>query len=89
VAATELVALLQTVGRLTGVHDLFLGETVLAWSASAGDLASNLAVAAAGAPATAFTGCFAGPLFNLMVRRCCVERPFGIPRACEFGTILQ
>jgi sodium/potassium/calcium exchanger 6 len=56
------------VGRLTGVHDLFLGETVLAWSASAGDLASNLAVAAAGAPATAFTGCFAGPLFNLMVR---------------------
>merc|ERR1712139_605789 len=40
---------------------------ILAWGNSIGDLINNVAIAKSGHPATAITGCFAGPLFNILI----------------------
>lgn len=40
---------------------------VLAWGNSIGDLVSNTSIARDGFPTMAFAGCFAGPMFNLLV----------------------
>jgi sodium/potassium/calcium exchanger 6 len=65
------VDLLQAVGRIAGIDETFFGETVLAWGASIGDLAANLAVARE-SPVMAVSACFAGPLFNILFA-------FGLP----------
>ena len=44
-----------------------MGLTILAWGNSIGDLINNVAIAKSGHPATAITGCFAGPLFNILI----------------------
>lgn len=40
---------------------------MLAWGNSIGDLVSNTSIARDGFPTMAFAGCFAGPMFNLLV----------------------
>ena len=61
-----------------------LGLTVLAWGNSIGDMSTNLAMARKGLANMAMTACYAGPVFNLLVRRlrrplaaaiCCAESP--------------
>jgi sodium/potassium/calcium exchanger 6 len=49
------------------VSNSVLGVSVLAWGNSIGDLVSNTSIARDGFPTMAFAGCFAGPMFNLLV----------------------
>ncbi|CCI40325.1 unnamed protein product [Albugo candida] len=65
--ADEVVGILKTLGKALGVSQLVLGVSVLAWGNSIGDLISDVAIARDGFPSMAFAGCFAGPLFNLLV----------------------
>ncbi|KAJ4830305.1 Cation/calcium exchanger 5 [Turnera subulata] len=65
--AGELLNCLEAVGKLLEVPPSLLGLTVLAWGNSVGDLVADVAVAKAGQPAMAMAGCFAGPMFNMLV----------------------
>ncbi|KAE8914212.1 hypothetical protein PF005_g8858 [Phytophthora fragariae] len=65
--ANEVLAVLETLGELFGISSSVLGVSVLAWGNSIGDLVSNMAIARDGFPTMSFAGCFAGPMFNLLV----------------------
>ncbi|XP_020214018.1 cation/calcium exchanger 5 [Cajanus cajan] len=65
--AGELVNCLEAIGTLLKLPPALLGLTVLAWGNSVGDLVADVAVAKAGHPAMAMAGCFAGPMFNMLV----------------------
>lgn len=65
--AAELLNCLAAVGALLELPPALLGLTVLAWGNSVGDLVADVAVAKAGQPAMAMAGCFAGPMFNMLV----------------------
>ncbi|KAG6613489.1 Ca2 :Cation Antiporter (CaCA) Family [Phytophthora cinnamomi] len=65
--ANEVLAVLETLGELFGISSSVLGVSVLAWGNSTGDLVSNMAIARDGFPTMAFAGCFAGPMFNLLI----------------------
>lgn len=65
--AGELLNCLATLGTLLDLPPAILGLTVLAWGNSVGDLVADVAVAKAGQPALAMAGCFAGPMFNMLV----------------------
>ncbi|KAI5069893.1 hypothetical protein GOP47_0014236 [Adiantum capillus-veneris] len=65
--AGELLGCLATLGKLLKLPPALLGLTVLAWGNSVGDLVADVAVARAGQPAMAMAGCFAGPMFNMLV----------------------
>ena len=61
------VGLLLALGLFLGVSNTILGLTVLAWGNSLGDLVADVTVAKEGLPAMAIAGCFAGPMFNMLV----------------------
>lgn len=65
--ANELVALLKTIGLISGISQDILGITVLAWANSVGDLVADVKVAKAGYATMAATACFASPMFNQMI----------------------
>ncbi|KAJ4967943.1 hypothetical protein NE237_014644 [Protea cynaroides] len=65
--AGELLDCLAAVGVILELPPTLLGLTVLAWGNSVGDLVADVAVAKAGQPAMAMAGCFAGPMFNMLV----------------------
>ncbi|XP_068664021.1 cation/calcium exchanger 5-like [Aristolochia californica] len=65
--AGELLECLSALGSILELPPQLLGLTVLAWGNSVGDLVADVAVAKAGQPAMAMAGCFAGPMFNLLV----------------------
>ena len=65
--AGELLNCLVALGALLNLPPAILGLTVLAWGNSVGDLVADVAVAKAGQPALAMAGCFAGPMFNMLV----------------------
>ncbi|CAM8942046.1 unnamed protein product [Rhodiola kirilowii] len=66
-AAGELLNCLAAIGALLKLPSAILGLTVLAWGNSMGDLVADVAVAKAGQPAMAMAGCFAGPMFNMLI----------------------
>ncbi|KAL5995897.1 hypothetical protein ACLOJK_025970 [Asimina triloba] len=65
--AGELLDCLAAVGVILKLPPSILGMTVLAWGNSVGDLVADVALAKAGQPAMAMAGCFAGPMFNMLV----------------------
>lgn len=67
VTANFLIDLLQLFGILTGFPPSLLGLTILAWGNSIGDLMANLSIAKKGYAEMAMTGCYAAPLFNLLL----------------------
>lgn len=50
-----------------GLSPAIMGVTVLAWGNSVGDLVADVALAKTGQPVVALAGCYAGPLFNMLV----------------------
>ena len=52
---------------MSGINPSFLGLTLLAMGNSIGDLVADLAVSRLGFGELAITGCFAGPLFNILL----------------------
>lgn len=65
--AGELLNCLAALGVLLKLPAALLGLTVLAWGNSVGDLVADVALAKAGQPLLAMAGCFAGPMFNMLV----------------------
>ncbi|DAZ94126.1 TPA: hypothetical protein N0F65_010370 [Lagenidium giganteum] len=65
--ADEVLGVLEVLGQLFGIPNSVLGVSVLAWGNSIGDLVSNTSIARDGFPTMAFAGCFAGPMFNLLI----------------------
>ena len=65
--AGELLNCLVAVGTIMDLPPAILGLTVLAWGNSVGDLVADVSLAKAGQPAMAMAGCFAGPMFNMLV----------------------
>ena len=65
--ANIMIDLLKTLGLLTGLPTTLLGLTVLAWGNSIGDLMANTSIAKKGFVEMALTGCYASPLFNVLL----------------------
>ncbi|RYG64187.1 hypothetical protein EON64_14490 [archaeon] len=79
------------------VPPAFLGLTVLAWGNSVGDFFTNTAVARAGLGGMALAGCYAGPVFNLLVgfgtsllmaSLTCYPHPFAVALDASSGVSL-
>ncbi|XP_072839620.2 mitochondrial sodium/calcium exchanger protein isoform X1 [Pogona vitticeps] len=66
-AATEVVNLLRTMGVIFNLSNTVLGLTLLAWGNSIGDMFSDLTMARQGYPRMAFSACFGGIIFNMLV----------------------
>ena len=65
--ASELLNFLASLGIILQISPSILGLTVLAWGNSIGDLFADVALARADQATMAIAGCFAGPLFNMLV----------------------
>ncbi|OJJ42992.1 hypothetical protein ASPZODRAFT_1251619 [Penicilliopsis zonata CBS 506.65] len=65
--ATEVVALLKTLGVILNISDSLLGLTIFAVGNSLGDLVADITVARLGYPVMALSACFGGPMLNILL----------------------
>ncbi|XP_064128318.1 mitochondrial sodium/calcium exchanger protein isoform X3 [Loxodonta africana] len=65
--ATEVVNILRSLGVVFRLSNTVLGLTLLAWGNSIGDAFSDLTLARQGYPRMAFSACFGGIIFNILV----------------------
>ncbi|NP_001171065.1 mitochondrial sodium/calcium exchanger protein isoform 2 precursor [Mus musculus] len=66
-AATEVVNILRSLGVIFRLSNTVLGLTLLAWGNSIGDAFSDFTLARQGYPRMAFSACFGGIIFNILV----------------------
>ncbi|XP_063550448.1 mitochondrial sodium/calcium exchanger protein isoform X2 [Gorilla gorilla gorilla] len=66
-AATEVVNILRSLGVVFQLSNTVLGLTLLAWGNSIGDAFSDFTLARQGYPRMAFSACFGGIIFNILV----------------------
>ncbi|XP_013359048.1 PREDICTED: sodium/potassium/calcium exchanger 6, mitochondrial isoform X2 [Chinchilla lanigera] len=66
-AATEVVNILRSLGVVFQLSNTVLGLTLLAWGNSIGDAFSDFTLARQGYPRMAFSACFGGIIFNMLV----------------------
>ncbi|XP_012586269.1 PREDICTED: sodium/potassium/calcium exchanger 6, mitochondrial [Condylura cristata] len=66
-AATEVVNILRSLGVVSRLSNTVLGLTLLAWGNSIGDAFSDFTLARQGYPRMAFSACFGGIIFNILV----------------------
>uniref|UniRef100_A0A671ETK2 Solute carrier family 8 member B1 n=1 Tax=Rhinolophus ferrumequinum TaxID=59479 RepID=A0A671ETK2_RHIFE len=66
-AATEVVNILRSLGVVFQLSNTVLGLTLLAWGNSIGDVFSDFTLARQGYPRMAFSACFGGIIFNILV----------------------
>ncbi|XP_045390717.1 mitochondrial sodium/calcium exchanger protein isoform X2 [Lemur catta] len=66
-AATEVVNILRSLGVVFRLSNTVLGLTLLAWGNSIGDVFSDFTLARQGYPRMAFSACFGGIIFNILV----------------------
>ncbi|XP_036132904.1 mitochondrial sodium/calcium exchanger protein [Molossus molossus] len=66
-AATEVVNVLRSLGVVFRLSNTVLGLTLLAWGNSIGDAFSDFTLARQGYPRMAFSACFGGIIFNVLV----------------------
>ncbi|XP_037673206.1 mitochondrial sodium/calcium exchanger protein [Choloepus didactylus] len=66
-AVTEVVNILRSLGVIFRLSNTVLGLTLLAWGNSIGDAFSDLTLARQGYPRMAFSACFGGIIFNILV----------------------
>nr|KAF6266973.1 solute carrier family 8 member B1 [Pipistrellus kuhlii] len=66
-AATEVVNILRALGVVFRLSNTVLGLTLLAWGNSIGDVFSDFTLARQGYPRMAFSACFGGIIFNVLV----------------------
>ncbi|XP_066226935.1 mitochondrial sodium/calcium exchanger protein [Saccopteryx leptura] len=66
-AATEVVNILRSLGVVFRLSNTVLGLTLLAWGNSIGDAFSDFTLARQGYPRMAFSACFGGIIFNVLV----------------------
>ncbi|KAM9096740.1 mitochondrial sodium/calcium exchanger protein isoform X2 [Sarcophilus harrisii] len=66
-AATEVVNVLISLGIIFQLSNTILGLTLLAWGNSIGDVVSDLTLARQGYPRMAYSACFGGIIFNILV----------------------
>ncbi|GAB1290099.1 Mitochondrial sodium/calcium exchanger protein [Apodemus speciosus] len=67
-AATEVVNILRSLGVVFRLSNTVLGLTLLAWGNSIGDAFSDFTLARQGYPRMAFSACFGGIIFNILVK---------------------
>jgi sodium/potassium/calcium exchanger 6 len=65
--ANIIVDLLIILGEIMAINNSILALTVLAWGNCITDLNANLAMCRRGYGEMAFTGCMAGPIFNILI----------------------
>uniref|UniRef100_A0A8C4LVG7 Solute carrier family 8 member B1 n=1 Tax=Equus asinus asinus TaxID=83772 RepID=A0A8C4LVG7_EQUAS len=66
-AATEVVNILRSLGVVFRLSNTVLGLTLLAWGNSIGDVFSDFTLARQGYPRMAYSACFGGIIFNILV----------------------
>jgi len=67
VLATELLAVVRTLGEIWGINEGLLGLTVVAWVTSSVDLVANLVIGKSGYPEMAISACFGAPALSLLI----------------------
>ena len=65
--ANIIVDVLLVFELISGISSALLGLTVLSWGNSVGDAFASIAISKKGFGEMAFTGCIAGPVFNLLL----------------------
>jgi Ca2+/Na+ antiporter len=66
--ATELVNVLQAVGRILSIADILLGATILTWGNSISDFVADSSLAAHGDARIAMGALYGGPMFSTALR---------------------
>jgi Ca2+/Na+ antiporter len=63
----ELICILESMGRIMNIPSAYLGLTLLAWGNCVGDFFSIMALAKRGLGEMAIAGCYASPIFDMLV----------------------